>query len=125
MQSDETLVTHGNDYEKVLGYKYLITEDCFQLSSCDLNINAKTKREMLSQIAKVFDPLGLATPVTTKGKLLMRELWCQKLSWDETASDTFLSEWNKHCSDLLKLFTLKFPRSCVNEDSVNSLCIFL
>ena len=124
MQGDETLVTHGNDYEKVLGYKYLIKEDVIQLSECKLDMNAKTKREILSQISKVFDPLGLATPVTTKGKLLMRELWCQKLNWDESASDTFLSVWNKHCADLSNLFALKFPRACVNEDLVNSLCIF-
>ena len=124
MQSDETLASHGNSYEKVLGYKYCISEDTLQLAACDLDVNAKTKREVLSQISKVFDPLGLATPVTTKGKLLMRELWCQKLNWDETASDTFLCEWRKHCSDLLKLFDLQFSRSCVNEDLVNSLCIF-
>ena len=124
MQEDETLVAHGNDYEKVLGYKYLIKEDVMQLSACNLNRDAKTKREVLSQISKVFDPLGLTLPVTTKGKLLMRDLWNQKLLWDEDVSEPFLKEWNKHCLDLTQLFTLKFPRSCVNQDLVNSLCIF-
>ena len=39
-----------------------------------LDASANTKRAVLSQISKVFDPLGLYLPVSNKGKFLMREL---------------------------------------------------
>jgi len=34
-----------------------------------------TKRSVLNFIAKIFDPLGLITPVTYHGKVFLQELW--------------------------------------------------
>ena len=124
MQKDGNFVTHGNDYEKVLGYKYLVKEDAIQLSDCSLDPNANTKRGILSQISKVFDPLGLTLPVTARGKLIIRDLWIKKLGWDDIVPESSLTEWEKHCSDISNLFTLKIQRSCIDQDLDNSLCIF-
>ena len=41
-----------------------------------------TKRDVLSQIAKVYDPLGLVSPTTLTAKLLFRDICDAKLSWD-------------------------------------------
>lgn len=41
-----------------------------------------TKREVLKKLAKVYDPLGLATPLTLQGKLIYRDICNQKLPWD-------------------------------------------
>ena len=86
-----------------------------------LDASANTKRAVLSQISKVFDPLGLYLPVSNKGKVLMRELWAAKLEWDDVILDETLKKWSLHCTDLSSLPTVFFPRSCVNEDSSNSL----
>ena len=74
MRKDESLASHGNNYEKVLGLKYFMESDCVQLSDSTLDPSTNTKRSILSQISKVFDPLWQFLPVTTKGKILMREL---------------------------------------------------
>ena len=34
-----------------------------------------TKRQILSQINRIYDPLGLISPFTIKGKIAMRRLW--------------------------------------------------
>ena len=34
-------------------------------------------------MAKIFDPLGLLTPVTFSGKVFLQELWREGVSWDE------------------------------------------
>ena len=46
------------------------------------NDTPSTKREVLRSLAKVYDPLGLATPLTLQGKLIYREICDQKLPWD-------------------------------------------
>lgn len=38
-----------------------------------------SKRALLKNVSKIFDPLGLVTPVT----LLPEEIWEMKLDWDD------------------------------------------
>ncbi|GFY09017.1 integrase catalytic domain-containing protein [Trichonephila clavipes] len=46
-----------------------------------------TKREVLSIIARLFDPLGFLGPILTKARLLLQKLWVFKLEWDEPLSN--------------------------------------
>ena len=83
MTDQGNIAPHGNSYEKVLGMKYMLEFDSLQVGEFQLDASANTKRALLSQITKVFDPLGLYLPVSNKGKFLMRELWAAKLEWDD------------------------------------------
>jgi len=49
-----------------LSYKIKLTES----ESC-------TKREILSRIASLFDPMGLVGPVIVVAKILMQSLWLE------------------------------------------------
>ena len=51
--------------------KYMLESDSLQVDEFQLDASANTKRAVLSQISKVFDPLGLYLPVSNKGKFLM------------------------------------------------------
>ena len=124
MTDQGNMAPHGNSYEKVLGMKYMLEFDSLQVGEFQLDASANTKHAVLSQISKVFDPLGLYLPVSNKGKFLMRELWAAKLEWDDAITDETLKKWSLHCTDLSSLSIVFFPRSCVNEDSSNSLVIF-
>ncbi|XP_062542508.1 uncharacterized protein LOC134210476 [Armigeres subalbatus] len=42
-----------------------------------------TKRQILSLISRMFDPLGLVAPVIVIGKLLLKSIWQEELEWDE------------------------------------------
>ena len=42
-----------------------------------------TKHGVLRKIAKVYDPLGVASPVTLGGKLVYREVCDKKIPWDQ------------------------------------------
>jgi len=55
-----------------------------------------TKSTVLSQIAKLYDPLGLLGPVVLKAKSIMQSLWALKLSWDEPIPEELESQWNNY-----------------------------
>ncbi|XP_011883842.1 PREDICTED: uncharacterized protein LOC105570992 [Vollenhovia emeryi] len=69
-----------------------------------------TKRSVLSSIAKLFDPLGLVSPVIIKAKILMQELWSIKLGWDDPLPLDVATKWKKFVEQLHDLPHLEFPR---------------
>ena len=54
-----------------------------------------TKRQILSQVNGIYDPLGLISPFTVKAKIMLRKLWAQdqKFGWDEPIPSSFRQEW--------------------------------
>ncbi|XP_076283502.1 uncharacterized protein LOC143210496 [Lasioglossum baleicum] len=62
-----------------------------------------TKRTMLSQIASLFDPLGLIAPVIIRAKVLMQDLWKLQLNWDESVPANIFTTWCTFCNELKQL----------------------
>ena len=123
-KKDGNFVEHSNNYEKVLGYHFLVEEDKFKLSDNSIEEIADTKRSILSNISKIFDPLGYFLPITARGKTLIQKLWNEKYEWDDEISQEIKLEWKNLYDDLVKLFELKFERNCVNENEDNTLVVF-
>lgn len=60
---------------KVLGIVWNPSRDTFQ---CQVNLDSsvpKSKRAILSTIARQYDPLGWVTPITVTTKIFMQRLW--------------------------------------------------
>lgn len=51
-----------------------------------------TKRKILSEIATIFDPLGLLGPVIIIAKIIMQSLWQIKVNWDDVLPDNICAE---------------------------------
>ena len=66
-------------------------------------INLIIKREVLQDSSKVFDPLGLAAPVTIRSKLLMQTLWQKHLEWDEPLAPELCEQWQSIVTDIKQL----------------------
>ena len=43
---------------------------------------ALTKQGILAKLAKIYDPLGLVSPTTLRGKLIYRAVCDAKTAWD-------------------------------------------
>lgn len=69
-----------------------------------------TKRCLLSDISRVFDPLGFLTPVLIKGKIFIQQLWQVKLNWDEPLPIELQSRWLAFYRDLEALKNISIPR---------------
>ena len=54
-----------------------------------------TKRGILTNLAKIYDPLGLTSPVVLQGKLLYREACSKKQAWDAPLPEKIAKEWRK------------------------------
>ena len=79
---------------KMLGLPWDKTEDkiavTFPRASPEVS-----KREMLRFLASVYDPLGLASPVSLVGKLLYRGVCEQHLPWDQEVPESVAKQWKK------------------------------
>ena len=98
------------------------------ISHINLDDQANTKRKILSESSNDFDPLGLVSPVTVKGKTLISFLWDKKSSedhWDEVVSGEDQSYWIKLSQDLVSLDTVEFPRYTLSEDDPADIFVFL
>lgn len=42
-----------------------------------------TKRNVISAVARVYDPSGLMAPAIVSGKILQQEIWRSGIGWDE------------------------------------------
>ena len=54
-----------------------------------------TKRGILAKIARIYDPLGVASPLTLCGKLLYRDACNLKIGWDEQLPSDLAAKWAK------------------------------
>lgn len=83
-----------NDTIKALGLIWNPTDDYFGFHvNRSENRISTTKRTVLSDIGRLFDPLGFLGPIMTTAKLLMQDVWRIGLDWDEALPDELLQSW--------------------------------
>lgn len=62
-----------------------------------------TKRRLLSEVASIFDVVGVLSSVTVKSKLIMQQIWQEQIQWDEDIPPSLEEEFRAYYSDLTKL----------------------
>lgn len=103
--------SEGKEAEiKTLGVGWNFESDEIKFSVSLPLPEAMTKRAILSFAAKIFDPLGILGPVTVRSKMLVQELWKDKLGWDEQMPQMFIDTFLKLRSDINKLKDVRLPR---------------
>ena len=112
------------DYEtptiqNVLGLQWNTNTDSLNLKPVTYQEEPLTKRTLLSQVSMLFDPLGLMSPITIKGRILVQEAWREKLDWDTPLPAKFVEEWGKLKKEYEQASTVQFPRRFDPEDINN------
>ncbi|XP_047504174.1 uncharacterized protein LOC125049113 [Pieris napi] len=110
---------------KALGVQWNLGNDRFEYN---LNLpeiveeNIITKRNILSDIQKLFDPLGWIAPSIVQAKILIQKLWLEKVDWDEDLNIFLKEEWLKIRRDLMNVNNISIDRwlstSCSNMDTI-------
>lgn len=77
---------------KILGTSWNKTSDTFSVLTGSRS-ESSTKRSILSRLAQIYDPLGIASPLTLQGKQIYREVCDVKLPWDTELKGTIKQRW--------------------------------
>ncbi|XP_058814677.1 uncharacterized protein LOC131678501 [Topomyia yanbarensis] len=83
-----------------------------------------TKRTILSDIARLVDPLGLIAPVVVRAKILMQELWLLSCGWDDPVPEPIKSKWESYHRELAKISEHRVDRYALLPGSSIQLHIF-
>ena len=108
---------------KVLGIHWNIPRDIFFFTVRVGEDSVITRRKMLSVVASIFDPLGLAGPVVLIGKLILLEVARRQVGWDEPVPSDMGRQWELWVQSMkwLEQSSLEIPR-CITpqgfEDAV-------
>lgn len=96
---------------KTLGLFWHTQEDEFHFV---VNLSEKpaksSMRTLLSDVSKLFDPLGILAPVIITAKILYQSLWRKGLNWDDELPEDITNEWLSLRSKLFELENIKIPR---------------
>ncbi|XP_030750245.1 uncharacterized protein LOC115878029 [Sitophilus oryzae] len=120
IQNPSTILKIGKDQRtKILGLYWSYEDDQLMYTIADfISLNKFTKRTIMSDIAQIFDPLGLLGPCIILGKILLQSLWSLKLDWDESLPATIDNQWRQLRQELPVLNILKIPRFVSNTSIV-------
>ena len=55
----------------------------------------KTRRDMLSTLSSVYDPLGFVAPFILQGKRILQHLSDENLQWDEIVPQSIQDNWKE------------------------------
>jgi len=102
---------------KTLGITWSVHDDQIRYTTHPIKIVEKlTKRNILSEIAKIFDPLGLLGPIVFYAKKLMQNVWLSKVHWDESVPQHIYTEWLEFARQLEVIEQIAFHRRLLIEE---------
>ncbi|XP_029178457.1 uncharacterized protein LOC114946196 [Nylanderia fulva] len=99
-----------DEHLRILGISWSPSSDMFQFTVTHIPSVSKTKRSILSYVAKLFDPMGWCTPVTIAAKIFMQQLWQLKLNWDDVLPTDVRQKWEALQASLADLHGLQLNR---------------
>ena len=127
----------GNMEEKVLGISWNREADTLscQIESPLMNsVNEiqhvkklkMTKRTLLSEIAKIYDPVGFAAAFIVRLKIGLQKLWQIGIDWDDEIPQELQSDWIQLFKEMKNLNNISFKRPLLTTDATErpSLYIF-
>lgn len=126
-QIDSSLVEKASTREfcnadsvSVLGVYWNSKADVFSLKIQRTNLPQSqfTRRALLSEISRTFDPLGFAAPFTIRGKLFMQRVWKEPGGWDDPLPPELADDFQVYWEEMAELERFQLPRSYSNSSDL-------
>lgn len=96
---------------KILGLSWDRDTDTFKYS-VQLPPQQKpiTKRRVISDISRLYDPLGWVSPCVIISKTFIQKIWLSGIDWDQELTSDLLREWESYRKDLEHISKCQIPR---------------
>ncbi|XP_061395654.1 uncharacterized protein LOC133331269 [Musca vetustissima] len=109
--NEEFLDFDNKSMAKTLGIRWNACTDMFYFVTEKIsNKTSFTKREVLSVIARLFDPLGWLAPVIITAKIFMQQLWLDEIQWDDPLKPISLLKWKTFLNNYVNIDKINIPR---------------
>ncbi|XGW29675.1 hypothetical protein V3C99_009042 [Haemonchus contortus] len=94
---------------KILGVTYDTRADRFHLTLRFPYKDSLSKKDVVSQLNSVYDPIGIAAPLTVRLKHRMREIYDCGSDWKQLLPEQQAKQWNEACQELNNV-SISLPR---------------
>ncbi|XP_075167809.1 uncharacterized protein LOC142239965 [Haematobia irritans] len=96
---------------KPLGIRWNAQLDLFYFEMKPIEQKSRfTKREVLSAIPRLFDPVGWLGPVIIVAKIIMQQVWLDKIGWEESLPLQTERQWRKFVETYQDVNHVRIPR---------------
>jgi hypothetical protein len=97
---------------KALGMVWLPVADkfIFEFDKDCFEDREFSKRSVLSDIAKFFDPLGILEPIKLSAKIFMQRLWEKQYNWDSELDDEDKQFWSDYRGGMKEMSQIAIDR---------------
>jgi hypothetical protein len=110
---------------KLFGLVWNTSRDTFRTRPRFLNVDADTKKSILSTLNSNYDPLGITLPTLNRAKIFMHELQMDAdLPWGKAISETRLKNWRNIAKQINSSIELSLPRFVGDYSSEFNLLAF-
>ncbi|XP_055590011.1 uncharacterized protein LOC129742175 [Uranotaenia lowii] len=118
--NEKSIVSNSGEDEvsKILGILWNTGSDSISFGTQIDQQAGTTKRNILSEVQKIFDPLGIVSPIVILGKIIMQDIWSVKINWDDELPVHIISEWKRFCNQLKELERIEFPRHVRSQGKI-------
>ncbi|XP_074653596.1 uncharacterized protein LOC141907754 [Tubulanus polymorphus] len=101
LAESEKVLEYSNHVNS-LGLNWSIEQDIITFKGKVIldEFSGTTKRTIVQNLAKIYDPFGLILPISIRGKILIQTLWRESYDWDTPVPEKFGLQWQRIVSDL-------------------------
>ena len=129
-EKNEIKVPQSKTEAKVLGVEWNCEMDVLKYKveiedakSCVADVS---KRKILSRIARIYDPIGFASPFLVRAKISLQEFWKEGVHWDDELAPGVQQKWSAYFQEMEQLNGVFFERCILPQVTVDppTLCVF-
>lgn len=104
---------------KALGVRWHPNRDTIRFEFKHADRKKITKRSVLSDIAKFYDPEGFMGPVTFKKKCFLKIVWNHNVAWDDQLPQEIVKPWLELSETISTLNDIEIPRHAIISNPID------